>query len=327
MVDKDNPQPVNNDICQRLLDSESLEVDFLAANEKLWHLKPTLRENINHHTTMQPLVRLLGDGIATSDISKYTPQDKLVLCYILANSMLFLYPGSWFQTAWSSNKVYFIPCTSSRTSAVLTFPYLSVELQPEKDPRNPPHHMQYHSHPAILALGIIFLEIASGARFIRRSREQEQWKQYNSDGLQALQQLQDLERQSQYDRSKRISLALKKVIRSCLILKPTPDFPSNKLAQEGPIRHYILSCIVQPLAAELRDGYKIRLEEFHTALPVNDVETPYGLKETGLRPSSATGDMSHIKVYGMIPLSTLFPQVRYCTEPPRSIFHASNQPK
>jgi hypothetical protein len=115
--------------------------------------------------------------------------------------------------------------------------------------------MQIHKHPVILALGIIFLEIATGAKFTKTPYCQDEWRNYNSDFLQAWQQLEKLEKQSERDHSKRISPALKKAIRSCLELEPPADFPTNNLSEEGPIRLYILSRIVQPLAWELRDGY------------------------------------------------------------------------
>jgi hypothetical protein len=255
---------------------------------------------------MESLHQLLGDGIRISDISKYTPQDKLVLCYTLANSLLFLYPGSWFQAAWSSSKVYFIRHLYTSTSSILTFPYLSVELQQaQKNAKSTPHQMQYHSHPVILALGIIFLEIATGIRFTRRSHEQIEWKQYNSDGSQALRQLNEWEEESKRDRSKRISPALRKVIRSCLMLKPPADFPSKNLSEEGPIRHYILSCIVQPLALELKDGYKVNLEELHSSLvPENETGNTNELFDQRAarirrRQSSLAGDVSPTKTRGM----------------------------
>jgi hypothetical protein len=219
--------------------------------------------------------------------------------------MLFLYPGSWFQTAWSSNEVYFIRRVSSSTSSALTFPYLSVKLRQAQEARKTPlHPQQYHYHPVILALGIIFLEIAMGIRFTRISCEPAQWKKYNSDGSEALKQLQALEEQSNHDRSKRISHALKKAIRSCLILEPPPDFPSKKLSEEGPIRHYILSCIIQPLASELRDGYKICLEELQDVLVPGEVVENLNesgeqrLRNTSQRPSTA-GDFTPAKIGGM----------------------------
>jgi hypothetical protein len=85
---------IKNDICQFLLDSIGFRVNFLAESDGLWHLPLKPPEGIDQHTSMESLHQLLGDGIAFSEISKYTLRDKLVLCYTLANSMLFLYPGS-----------------------------------------------------------------------------------------------------------------------------------------------------------------------------------------------------------------------------------------
>ncbi len=296
-----NSKAVNNDICQWLLESEGFQVDFLAENDTLWHLTPKLLEDtINHHTTMESLHQLLGDGIPIC-----TPREKLILCYILANSMLSLYPGSWFQNDWSSTKIYFIRRANGSTSSLLTFPYLSVELQQtQKNQKASHNHMQYHPHPAILALGIIFLEIATSAKFVRRSLEPTQWKRYNNDGQQALQELGDWERNSVRDPAKRVSYALRNVIRSCLMLKPPANFPSKSLIEEGPIRHYILSCIVQPLASELRDGHKVCLETLHEALmpekeAVNASERGQQRRgDTGRRTSPTSTDFALDKTDG-----------------------------
>ncbi|UKZ73154.1 hypothetical protein TrVFT333_000795 [Trichoderma virens FT-333] len=291
-------QSVNNDICHWLLKSQYFQADFLAQNDKLWHLTPRPSEGADHHTTMESLQQLLGDGVSVSDISKYTPKDKLILCYVLASSMLFLYPGFWLQTAWSSDKIYFVRRFSNSTSPSLTSPYLSVTIQHAQN--NPPNHMQYHYHPTILALGIIFLEIATGVRFTRRSHEPTLWEQFNSDGMQALQKLQELEHQITRDRSKRISRALIKVIRSCLILDPPSNFPSKLLSEEGPIRQYILSCIIQPLASELSDGYNVCLDKLHDDLiPEKSVED---LEQLSVhpRPSSTAGDFTSVGITGIV---------------------------
>lgn len=247
---------------------------------------------------MESLQQLLGDGVSVSDFSNYTPKDKLILCYVLANSMLFLYPGSWLQTAWSSDKIYFIRRFSNSTTPALIFPYLSVAFQQVHN--DPPNHMQYHSHPAILALGIIFLEIASNAKFTKRSHESTSWEQFNSDGMQALQQLQELERQITRDRSKRISRALIKAIRSCLILEPPSNFPCKVLSEEGPIRQYILSCIIQPLASELSDGYKVSLDKLHDELMLGKSNTE-DLDQSDLnrRPLSTAADVTLAEITGM----------------------------
>ena len=185
------------------------------------------------------------------------------MCYILATSMLFLYPKTWIRAEWDSSKVYFSRHVNSSNLSPLTFPYISAEL---------PHHQKesttsqfckpYHSHPALLYLGIIFLEIVTGVRF-ERSQKQSQAEQVNSDGQRAYKQLLDLEQQSHLDSSKRISPALKKAIHFCLKEDPPPTFASRNLQGDGPVRQYILSCIIRPLAEELQTGYKIKLEELH----------------------------------------------------------------
>lgn len=223
---------------------------------------------------MESLHQLLGDDMATSQIAKYTSRDQLLLCYSLANSMLYLYPGSWLQTPWSSNMVYFIRYVNDSTSTLLTFPYLAVELQQPHSNAQAVDHMQYHAHPVILALGIMFLEIATGVRFMRSPglTSREQW---NTEGPQAFQLLKDMERQGRHSRSKRLPTAFRDVIRACLILKPPSDFPSKSLLEEGPIRHYILSCIVHPLATELKVRHNVRLEELHKKLySEDDIDNP-----------------------------------------------------
>lgn len=258
---------VNEDICDKLSRSgHFLKIDFLASNNQLWHLKPTIvHGSSNNHTAMDSLYQLLGDNKISSPVSKSKPQDQLKLCYILANSMLYLYPGSWFHPGWSSNEVSFIRDSKDSISPLLTFPYLSVKLQPFQNEKTVSSlHWQVHPHPAILALGIIFLEIATGVRF-QRVHEQEALRQYNRDNHKALELFSDLEKQGLHDLTKRMPSGLREAIRSCLELRPSADIPVNQLSEEGPIRHYILSCIVRPLASDLK-SYKVSLEELRDYL-------------------------------------------------------------
>ncbi|KAK2759746.1 subtilisin-like protease [Colletotrichum kahawae] len=283
-------QCVSNDICQWLQKSKGFPVDFLVENDGLWHLRPRRSPNADHYTAMESLQQLLEDGMSMSRVSNYSDKEKLTLCYILANSMLLLYPGSWLRTAWNSNKVYFIrrAGVSALKPVTLTFPYLSVEMQDMQDATSSSRqhtHMQAHSHPNILALGIIFLEIATGSVFPRNSQTTADlsWEQCNEDFLEAWKQMENLETERKY-----IPSALRKVIRACIDLKPPPNIPSSSLTEEGPIRQYILSCIILPLASELVDGYNIRLEELHTSLEkelngfgkVEDSTTKTPLKQT-----------------------------------------------
>ena len=295
--------PVNNNVCQYLREShETLRVDFQIENEAFWHLKPKIAEKVNHYTTMEALGQLLGDGTSVSYISHCNPRDQLILCYILASSMLYLYPSSWFQTEWNSGMVYFIRDTSNSVSPILTFPYVSVELQQEKrQSRSPPDHMQSHLHPAILALGIIFLEIVTGVKF-KKTHEQNPVQQRNRDAHDALRLLNELEKQDRSSRTKRLSSGLRKAIRACLNLEPPPNFPCNQLAEEGPIRHYILSCIVCPLAHELQTGYKVRLEDLQAHLdPEKDGQKWNDTNDLGTISRRSTAADTDIEQNGLFP--------------------------
>lgn len=242
-------------------------MDFGVKNNGLWHFAPRWADIADHHTTsgMASLKKLLGDGVATTRLNHYSPKEKLILCYILANSMLFLYPGSWLHTAWDSNNLYFICRTDTHASkpVELAFPYLSAHVQEIGDVTSIPRdHMQCHSHPNILALGIVFLEIATGSIFERSNHKKEHaWERCNEDFLNARKCMESIEEGKTY-----VSPALREVIWACIDLKSPSHMPSNNLAEEGPIRQYLLSCIILPLALELRDGYEVSLEGLSRSL-------------------------------------------------------------
>ncbi|KAF1966496.1 subtilisin-like protein [Bimuria novae-zelandiae CBS 107.79] len=253
---------VNRNVCNYLRESDgTLEVDFQVQNDKLWHLDPKLLETIGQYTAMEPLERFLGDTKDASYMSRCNPKDQLILCYILATSMLYLYPSSWLHTVWDSHMIYFTRQSSTWTSPDLTFPYVSTEVQKPKTSKNPPDRMQAHTHPAILNLGIIFLEISTGSRF-QRTREPTPREQCNRDNQHALDLLKDLARKDRRHRAKHISPALRKAIRACLKLEPPSDFPSNQLAKEEPIRQYILYAF---MTSTKMMGWKVSAEDRQSA--------------------------------------------------------------
>jgi hypothetical protein len=238
---------------------------FLLENEDLWHLKAELLEENDRHTLMEPLEHFLGDSFEASYISQCNPREQLILCYILATSMLYLYPSSWYSTEWTSSMVHFVRRSETSTSPALTHPYVSIPLQAASNAKVPPDRHRIHAHPAILALGIMFLEIATGSRF-KRTREDTPTEQCNEDNARAWQDFKAIEKKDRYGHAKQLPSSLRAAIRACLKLEPPANFPSNQLSEEGPIRHYILSCIVRPLARELEDGYKVSLKDLHRAV-------------------------------------------------------------
>lgn len=212
---------------------------------------------------MDSLDQLLGESRTSSRLSSCHLRDQILLCYNLANSMLYLYRGRWDHTPWSSKEVCFVRPSQDSHSSILASPYLSVKLKSIEDQESTPSFGQVHKHPVILRLGIILLEIATGVRF-EESHELEQRTRINRDNCKAFDIFEDIQEQGRKDPTKRLPSGLCKAIGACLELKPTPIITVAQLTgkEEGPIRQYILSCIVGPLASDLK-SFGIILEEPH----------------------------------------------------------------
>jgi hypothetical protein len=238
-------------------------ISFLLENKMLWHLKPEPLDDDNYYKRMDSLQQLLSEGPETPLISRCKPRDQLVLCYVLATSLLYLYPGSWFPTELDSSMVYFVRPVSAIWTPVLAFPYISVELREQTTEKSPLDYWQGHQHPMILDLGIIFLEIVTGRRF-PKSAATTPSDQSNENYAEAMRLLKSL--RNRRHGTSCLTSSMGEAIRACLKLEPPPDFPSNRLTDEDLIRRYILSCIVSPLAQELKDGHKVSLDDLHTTL-------------------------------------------------------------
>ncbi|KAJ5613658.1 hypothetical protein N7528_007312 [Penicillium herquei] len=172
--------------------------------------------------------------------------------------------GNWFHNDWDCNSVYLPRPVNSSIRSALTSPYLRTVIQNGYDKTDGQiHHMQCHPQPSILALGIVFLEIITGAKF-PKSQEPIPWRRHNEDKRQAEHLLKSLESADRHSHDRKLSMGLRRAVRACLHMEPPPNFPSNNLNKEGPVRHYILSCVVHPLAYELEHGYNIRPEAFET---------------------------------------------------------------
>jgi len=243
---------------------ETMKVDFVIEEARVWHLDPELMLEDNHKT-MESLHQLLGTGRGNPYISQCKPVERLVLLYILANSMLYLYPSPWLQMNCSSETVFFLPQSTASASPMLMSPYLSVDLSNTDAPGRRLERELVHRHPTLLALGILFLEIVTGTKF-ERSQDTTHWQRLNRDNREAHRILETLTKPNRGRFQQPISPTIPNVIRACLDLKPPSYFPSNKLTEDGPVRLYILTCLVLPLAYELQNGHMVDLSELHLAM-------------------------------------------------------------
>ncbi|KAH7091462.1 hypothetical protein FB567DRAFT_275076 [Paraphoma chrysanthemicola] len=158
---------LKNDLCHYLRRSDTVQVEFLIDSGTMWHLNPKLLVEDNDQTSIRTLRQLLSDNRSRSFFADCSPKEQLSLCYVLANSMLYIYPSSWLENDWNSDMVYFSQHSETSSQPILTSPYILTDLRPIGEPKQPFDRMQDHRHPAILALGIVFLEIATGNRFSR----------------------------------------------------------------------------------------------------------------------------------------------------------------
>lgn len=257
---------INHDLCPLLLKSEGVQVRLTSQLGQMWALRAIPTPNTVTHTEMDSLYKLLRDDASksTTQLSRYSHQEKLILAYILATSLLYLYPGTWLQTVWNSKKVYFPSPPDHTGSSKITLPYLAVDMQTYPASSKPPPVWNYHPHPAIQALGIMLLELATETKFgafcADLSIEKDSAAPSNLEGIRAVQILDQWESDGRRHDSKRIPSALRKAIRSCLVLDPAGQLPNYPLLEEGPIRYYVLMCIVSPLAETLSTGFRIPLE-------------------------------------------------------------------
>jgi hypothetical protein len=232
--------------------------------------------NDKDYRKMLPLDHFLGDEIGVSDVSNWHPKEQTILCYILATSMLDLYPGSWALPFLSSHTVFFmLDCSRSPR---ITFPYISVNLQSQNTVADSSQE-PIQSNPAVLALGIILLEIITGKKFEKSADTS--WNR-----SQALRELTNLQKQERNYKKRRVPTRLCEVLRACLQPAPPPTFPINDIRGERPTRHYILNCVVGPLAFELEQLFDVNLENLQsTLLPENEAHLaakPDGLKGSSL---------------------------------------------
>lgn len=229
----------------------------------MWALRSTLGSLA--HPSMVSLHRLLKDDASTavSQLSGYHSVDKLILSYILATSLLYLYPGTWLQSTWDSRKILFARTGGYSGQIDITSPYLAVQVEKVCAGSKPPPIWNYHLHPAVQALGIMLLELATETKFSAFCEDLKVEKipktSTNLQGLRAVQVLEEWEADGNHQDHKRIPSALRKAIRACLVLD-SEAVPNQSLLEEGPIRYYVLLRIVSPLAEALSTGFNIPLE-------------------------------------------------------------------
>lgn len=124
----------------------ALEVEY--ESNTLWHKarRRTLR-------SQEPCITL--DHLLRHE-SRRKLKEKRILAVILAHSLLHLSDSSWLKNEWDKTHISFF---GSGPDQLNLKPYLKADFQALSDDIDDSTMMQLHPSPAILALGILLLEL------------------------------------------------------------------------------------------------------------------------------------------------------------------------
>jgi hypothetical protein len=249
-----------DDLCIAIRDvPKGCRLRLLVYSKKLWRLRvdidqPFFKQTENCkleslHFLLQP--EAIG---RESRFSAIEGKDRLILSFILATSFLHFHRGPWLQQNLSSENVCFL-IPRSRSTFDITKPYLTTSCSGACKAPGVESLNSAHRYPAILSLGIVLLEIASGVRLVFNEEEK---------CFSALEHRNALIESWKKDGSKAIPNGLVRALSACL----EPGWLSKKrldkaTTTEGQVDRYIFEEIVYPLGEALSIAYEIKLDRLH----------------------------------------------------------------
>lgn len=132
----------------------SLGIEFEGG--KLWRARPRRRSLcVAEPEVLTPLDRLLQDSAM-----KMSLKQKRILAVVIAHAVLNFCESPWLNEVWDKRHISFYGQSTGNGSLDFTRPYLSTNFRdPTKHPKDQSIYLTLHRSPAILALGILLLEI------------------------------------------------------------------------------------------------------------------------------------------------------------------------
>jgi len=260
-VERAEREEVGPDLCRALSNpADKTRLVMLACKQerKLWWLRADY--NIPFHKQMErgrfiPLASLLQQNSHSheSKFARVEERDRLTLSFVLASSLLQLYPSFWLEPRLSSHRVYFLTSTASGVVDVRN-PFLALDedqagTHSRSTPLSNPH--RYHG---LLGLGIILLEIA-GAALVS-------FEEGTDKCISALERFDELVEEWQLTGSRTVSDGFIRAITACI--DPT-WLRSKRLDRDSvsdlQMRRYIFEEVVVPLGELLSVAYEVSLQE------------------------------------------------------------------
>ncbi|KAH6697366.1 hypothetical protein F5X68DRAFT_226745 [Plectosphaerella plurivora] len=246
-------QEVLPDLCDKITRVDGgLQLNMLAHEKTLWLLHPDYDMDFGRYTVFKDLNQLLRthDFTARSAIAAGESKDWLILSFILANSVLHLHHGPWLRSNLSSTSICFL--ASKDTEFDITEPFLTTYCSaPNGDSLGT--FQSPHRHPDILSLGVLLLEIASGAPLVVEDGL--------NQGYVALQRFNTLKDAWRKNSQKPVPPGLPRAIKACLEPEHMEQRGLHKKNVEADtVSRYIFEEIVFPLGEAVSTAYDIRLE-------------------------------------------------------------------
>lgn len=229
-------------------------------NERLWQLRVDYDRPFFKQTEecrLEPLRHLLQPraGGRESRFSAVEGKDRLILSFILATSVLHFHQGPWLQRNLSSENVCFL-IRNARSTLDITQPYLTTNCSDAYATPDTTTLNNAHPYPAILSLGILLLEIASG--YPMEFGEQE------DQCFAALERHDALLKTWQGNGSKATPDGLLRALSACLdpscLAKKGLDKATTR---KGQVSSYVFEEIVYPLGEAMSVAYEIKLDKLH----------------------------------------------------------------
>jgi hypothetical protein len=239
-------QKVIDDIAEVFKDAEKqgCNVEILYDGSNLWQLQPTpLHLRVTNHNEIS-LEYLLRN--ATEMHLNMSLKNKRILALLLAHCLLEFCGSPWLRKGWSKRDISFFQSPSEDGKIDLTRPFLTADFEGSDEEEEQDSLCMLHPCPAVLALGIVLLEIQLCASIESQRTEEDMFngkENINTDYTTALRLLKSL--------TDDVFLTYRNAIEACLKL----DNGLSSNFEDADFRQMMYEKVVMPLKKEISLGW------------------------------------------------------------------------
>ena len=221
---------------------------------KLWRARPRRR---SLHVE-EPEVRISLDRLLRDSATKMSLKQKRILAVVIAHAVLNFCESPWLDESWDKTHISFYGQPTGDGGLDFDRPYLSTNFRdPTQSPKDQAVFLNLHRSPAILALGILLLEIQLCEPIESHWAEEDlvDGQPNSNTNLTAAERLLEKSVDEIYER-------YRMAIEACLNCDFALLLEDTSLENET-FRQQVYEKIVVPLEEELWHGWKLTAEELH----------------------------------------------------------------